>query len=59
MDLKHPHRIRLLKQVRPLAMDYSKPEITGKPINIQFNTNTIVNTEYAAWLKGAQTNDAI
>jgi hypothetical protein len=59
MDLKHPHQIRLLKQVRPVAMNDNKPEFTGEPINIQFNANTILNAAYAACLKGLQTNDTI
>lgn len=59
MDLKHPHQIRLLKQVRPVAMNDNKPEFTGEPINIQFNANTTVGATYNAWLKGVQTNDTI
>lgn len=59
MDLKHPQRIRLLEQVRPVAIDGSKPETTDKPINIQFRANTIVNAVYAELLKGAQTNETI
>lgn len=53
MDLKHPHQIRLLKQVRPVAVDYNKP------MNIEFTANRIVNAAYAAWLKGARTNETI
>ena len=59
MDLKHPHQIRLLKQVMPVTMNDNKPEFTGEPINIQFNANTTVGATYNAWLKGVQTNDTI
>lgn len=58
MDLKHLQQIRLL-QVRPVAINDSKPEFTGEPINIEFTANKIVNAAYVAWLKGARTNETI
>ena len=56
MNLKHPQQIRLLNNVRPIAIDSG---YIDKPINIQFTTNTIVNGAYAKLLKGVQTNDTI
>ena len=56
MNLKHPQQIRLLNNVRPIAIDSG---YTDKPINIQFTANTIVNGAYAKLLKGVQTNDTI
>lgn len=56
MDLKHLQQIRLLNNVKPIAID---SEYTSKPINIQFTANTILNGAYAKLLKGAQTNETI
>ena len=56
MDLKHLQQIRLLNNVKPIAID---SEYTSKPINIEFTANTIVNGAYAKLLKGAQTNETI
>ena len=61
MDLKHPQRIRVFTNVMPVAADGSKSEDTDdtRSMEITFTANTMVGAAYAAWLKGAQTNDTI